>query len=71
MQMTTDINLATYIKVVKHVPLTRYYFNEKQLCIEFDVSLDDLNKYQEEYLNSQFADYDASKRNFMRLLRQK
>ena len=68
-QTTSDINLATFIKVVKKVPMARYHFNQQQLCIVFDLDEETLRKYQEEYLNSTYAEYDAAKRNFMQLLR--
>lgn len=68
-QTTSDINLATFIKVVKRVPMASYHFNQQQLCIVFNLEEADLRKYQEEYLNSTYAEYDAAKRNFMQLLR--
>jgi hypothetical protein len=69
MQETTDINLATFIKVVKSVPIAGTHFNGHQLCISFNISAEDLKTYEQAYLNSPYADYDATKRNLVRMLK--
>jgi hypothetical protein len=69
MQETTDINLATFIKVVKGIPLAGTHFNGHQLCINFDITAEELKAYEQEYLNSTYADYDATKRNLVRMLK--
>lgn len=69
MQEITDINLATFIKVVKGIPIAGTRFNGHQLIIEFNVNAEDLKAYEREYMNSTYADYDATKRNLVRLLK--
>jgi len=65
----SDLNLATYIKVVKKIPTAGHRFTGNQLWVNFEVTEDQIASFQEEYLNSSFADYDSTKRNFMHLLR--
>jgi hypothetical protein len=69
MQEITDINLATFIKVVKGIPIAETRFNDHQMCISFAINAADLKAYEQEYLNSTYADYDATKRNLVRMLK--
>lgn len=69
MQEITDINLATFIKVVKGIPLAGHRFNGHQLCLQFEIDAENLKLYEREYMNSTYADYDATKRNLVRLLK--
>ena len=64
---TSDINLATYIKVVKNIDIVGHRLNDRQLLISFPVTNEELQTYKEEYLNSLYAYYDATKRNFLHL----
>lgn len=66
---TADMNLATFIKVVKKVDTAGHYYLGQQLWVRFDVTEKQMAAYKEEYLNSIFAMYDATKRNFLRLLK--
>lgn len=64
---TPDVNLATYIKVVKGIDSVGHRLNERQLLIRFPITQEQYQVYKEEYLNSLFSYYDATKRNFLRL----
>lgn len=66
---TPDINLATFIKATKGISTAGHYFKGEQLVIQFPITKDEGRKYKEEYLNSPFAMYDATKRNFLQLLK--
>lgn len=66
---TTDINLATYIKVVKGIDSCGHRFEGKQLFLKFPISQEEMSAYKEEYINSTFSIYDATKRNYLRLLK--
>lgn len=66
---TPDINLATFIKAVKGINTAGHYFKGDQLVIQFAIQKDEGSLYKEEYLNSPFAMYDATKRNFLQLLK--
>jgi hypothetical protein len=66
---TPDINLATFLKVVKGHNTDGHYFKGDQLVIKFDIPKSEGQQAREEYLNSQFAMYDATKRNFLQLLK--
>jgi len=68
-QETSDINLATYIRQIKGIHMAGYYHTGDQLHIRFNITAEQLAKFSEEYLNSQFAGYDATKRGFLRLLK--
>jgi hypothetical protein len=69
LQETSDINVATFIKFVKGVDTAGHRFVGEQLRIKFRVTEDQMAAFKEEYLNSQFALYDATKRNLLRLLK--
>lgn len=66
---TADINLATFVKVVKKIDTAGHYFKGNQLWVRFDITDEQMSEFKEEYLNSIFAMYDATKRNFLRLLK--
>jgi len=66
---TSDMNLAAYMKVLKRISTAGHRINERQLLLQFDITPEELKQYKEEYINSAFADYDATKRNFLRLLK--
>lgn len=66
---TADMNLATFIKVVKKIDTAGHYFQGQQLWVRFDITEEQMSEFKEEYLNSVFAMYDATKRNFLRLLK--
>lgn len=66
---TADLNLATYIKSVKGVSTAGHHFKGEQLVIEFPLTKEEGRQYKEAYLNSAFAMYDATKRNFLQLLK--
>lgn len=68
-QTTTDINLATYIKVVKSIDSCGHHFEERQLHLHFPVTKEQMSVFKEEYINSVFSVYDATKRNYLRLLK--
>ncbi|MGD9209165.1 MAG: hypothetical protein PVI90_00240 [Desulfobacteraceae bacterium] len=66
---TADMNLATYIKVVKKIDTVGHYYRGDQLHISFNITNVELEEYTTEYLNSIFATYDSVRRNFLRLLK--
>lgn len=66
---TADMNLATFIKVVKDIDTAGHYYIGQQLWVKFDITEQQMSEFKEEYLNSVFAMYDATKRNFLRLLK--
>lgn len=66
---TPDINLATFMRAVKNINTTGHYFKGDQLIVRFPVPKEEGYQYKEEYLNSPFAMYDATKRNFLQLLK--
>jgi len=66
---TPDINLVTYIKAIKGINTAGHYFKGDQLVIQFPITRNEGNMYREEYLNSPFAMYDATKRNVLQLLK--
>lgn len=67
---TSDINVATFIRFVKNIETAGHRFVGDQLRIRFRIRPEELRRYTEEYLNSHFALYDATKRNFLRLLKE-
>jgi len=66
---TPDLNLATFLKVVKGQSTDGHRFKGDQLNIKFNISRAEGQQAREEYLNSPFAMYDATKRNFLQLLK--
>lgn len=66
---TSNINLATFIEQVKGIKHTGHRYKGKQLLIEFEITPEDGRKYEEEYLTSPYAGYDATKRTFIQLLK--
>lgn len=66
---TADINLATFIKVIKGINTQGHYFKGTQLRVCFDITETQLAAFKEEYINSPFSNYDATRRNFLRLLK--
>jgi len=66
---TTDINLATYIKVVKGIDSCGHRFAGRQLFLSFPISEEEMSAFKEEYINSTYSIYDATKRNYLRLLK--
>jgi hypothetical protein len=66
---TSDVNLATFIKVVKEIDSCGHYFEGKQLFLKFPITKEQMSQYKEEYINSIFSIYDATKRNYLRLLK--
>ena len=68
-QDTSDINLATFIKEVKDIASDGHRFQGKQLWIQFAISKEDMALYSNEYINSIHARCDATRRNFLRLLK--
>jgi hypothetical protein len=68
-QDTSDINLATFIQEVKNIESAGHYFKGKQLWIRFDITQEDMQNYSHEYINSIHARCDATRRNFLRLLK--
>jgi len=66
---TADINLATFIKVVKQIDTAGHYFKGNQLWVKYNITEAQMSEFKEEYLNSVYAMYDATKRNFLRLLK--
>ena len=66
---TSNINLAAYIKHAKNIDTCGHRFNGRQLCIEFEITEDEANQYAKEYINSTYAGYDSTKRNFTQLLK--
>ena len=71
LQDTSDLNVAAFIKRVKDIPTAGHYFAGDQLRIRFRITADQLAAFKEEYLNSVFMLYDATKRNFLRLLKKR
>jgi len=69
LQETSDINVATFIKFVKGVDTAGHRFVGEQLRIKFRITDEQMAEFKEEYLNSQYALYDATKRNLLRLLK--
>jgi len=66
---TSNINLATFIEEVKGIRHAHHRYRGKQLLIEFEITADEGRNYEEEYLTSPFAGYDATKRTFIQLLK--
>jgi carotenoid cleavage dioxygenase-like enzyme len=66
---TSDINLATFIKAVKNCNTAGHYFKGDQLVIKFHMSKEKMRHMREDYLNSPFANYDATKKNLLQLLK--
>lgn len=66
---TSNINLATFIEQVKGIRHTTHMYRGKQLLIEFEITPDQGRTFEEEYLTSPFAGYDATKRTFIQLLK--
>ena len=66
---TPDINLATFMRSVKNISTAGHYFKGDQLIIQFPIPKAEGCQYKEEYLNSPFAMYDATKRNLLQLLK--
>lgn len=67
---TNNINVATYIAEIKGHPF-KHRFHEKQLLLSFDIPDEDGHAYQEEYANSPYFSYDARKRHFTQLVKQR
>lgn len=68
---TSDINLATFIQEIIKIKTCGHYHAGDQLRIKFPITEEQLEDYKIQYLNSAFAGYDATKRNFLRLLRRR
>lgn len=68
-QDTSDINLAVYIKEVKDVASVGHFFNGNQLRIKFAISREEMQQYSNEYINSVQARCDATRRNYLHLLK--
>ena len=68
-QDTADINLAVYIKEVGLIETAGHYFKGKQLWIRFAVTKDDMCRYKDGYINSLLARCDATRKNFLQLLK--
>lgn len=68
-QETSDINLATFIKEVKGVDAAGHFFRGHQLWIRFAITKEAMQTYSNEYINSVHARCDATRRNFLRLLK--
>jgi hypothetical protein len=66
---TSNINLATYIEAIKGIKHTTHRYRGRQLLVEFDITPEDARKFEEEYLTSPYAGYDATKRTFIQLLK--
>lgn len=66
---TADMNLATFIKVIKGIDTAGHHYIGEQLRIYFDITSQQMAEFTEEYLNSIYAVYDATRRNFLRLLK--
>jgi hypothetical protein len=66
---TPDLNLATFLKVAKGYDTCGHRFKGDQLIIQFRISKEIGQAAREAYLNSQFSIYDATKRNFLQLLK--
>ena len=69
LQKTSDINLATFIKEVKGIDAAGHFFVGRQLSIRFDITKEQMDEFSNEYINSIFARCDATRRNFLRLLK--
>jgi hypothetical protein len=68
-QETSDLNLATFIKEVKGVDSAGHRFEGRQLWIRFKMTKEDMALHSNEYINSIHARCDATRRNFLRLLK--
>jgi hypothetical protein len=66
-QSTGDINLATYIKVIKGIDSCGHHFEGRQLLLRFPLTKDQIGQIREEYINSVFSVYDATRRNYWQL----
>jgi hypothetical protein len=67
---TTNINVATYIAELKNKTF-KHRFNEKQLVLIFDITESEAQEFTEEYGNSPYFSYDARKRHFTQLVKQR
>jgi hypothetical protein len=68
-QETSDINLATFIQEVKGIESAGHSFRGKQLWVHFNISQEEMRNYSHEYITSVHAKCDATRRNFLRLLK--
>lgn len=68
-QSTPNINLATFIKEVKDVASSGHYFKGNQLWISFKITREEMQQYETEYINSIYSRYDATRQNFLHLLK--
>jgi hypothetical protein len=66
---THNIDLATYLRVVKNVESTGHYFKGTQLNIRFALSPEEGQQYLEDYLNSIFPVFAATRHNWLQLLK--
>lgn len=69
LQATPDINLATFIMVVKKIEPEGHYHEDGRLFVQFKLPEEEMKKHKMEYMNSTYSVYDAQKRNFLRLLK--
>lgn len=68
-QDTPDINIATFIKEVKGKDTQGHYYKGSQLWVKFAITDEEMKRFKEDYINSIFSRYDATKRNLLRLLK--
>lgn len=66
---TPDLDIAAYLKEVKGLPVVGHRFNGKQLLILFEITTEDFEVARQEYWNSIQARCDASRKNFLQILK--
>jgi hypothetical protein len=68
---TPDINIATFIVAVKRIKSKGHYYKGDQLRIKFDIPPEKFEEYTGDYINSDVALCDATRKNFLQLLKRK
>ncbi len=68
-QDTSDINLAVFIKEMKDVGTAGHYFKGKQLWLRFAITKEQMQQFKNDYINSILARCDATRKNFLQLLK--
>ena len=68
---TPDLNIATFILAVKRIKTKGHYYKGDQLRIKFDLTQEEFEEHKGDYINSEVALCDATRKNFLQLLKRK
>ena len=68
---TSNINLATFIKEVKKIPVAGHRYDERDRVIILFEGVDEsqVDLWRHQYLNSPWATWDATKQGFLSLMK--